>query len=345
MPAPGADAPPQVYFFADPPGGALAALLCEGGVLATLASGGLGVAVALDAFDEARVRAVGLLNQAGVPAVAWLLLPPEEGRALNLQNYPRAVATYAAFREWARAHGLRFEAVGLDIEPPRTSWMSLAPDQPARTTWRLIRSAAARLWLARDNALYPSARAAYEGLVAAIQQDGYEVHAYQLPLIADDRRAGTTVVQRALDIVDLPADVDVLVCPSVVPLDWLGFDLGGALVESYGPATDALAISAGDDEGPLVPWKALRRDLLLAARHADTIYVATLEGCVRSGALARIAALDWRQPARPALLRRAAVGALRTLLLAALVAGRSWRGALAWSGWLVALALWLRRRR
>lgn len=330
---------PNLIFFADSSARELLQLLEEPGVLDTLAGAGWGVAVALDRLDEEHAQAVRTLNRHGVPAVAWLVLPPDAGRTLNLQNYPRAIAGYHALRSWASSCGLRFEAVGLDIEPPL--------GELDRGGWHTLRAVADRLWLARDNALYPSAQSAYVELVRAIQQDGYEVHTYQLPLIADDRRAGTTIVQRALDIVDLPSDLDVLVCSSGVPIDWLDLELGGALVNSYGPSADALAVGAGPDdegEGDELSWAALRRDLLLAARYADTIYIATLETCARGGLLPLIASLDWDARARPTPLGRALVGALRGLLLAALVVGRFGRTALAWSGWILAAILWLRGR-
>jgi hypothetical protein len=327
---------PHLIFFAEEGGEPLLELLAEPGVLDALAAGAFGVAVALPRLDEPQAEAVRRLNERGVPAVAWLMLPPEDGETLNLQNYPRALERYQAFRGWARAAGLRFEAVGLDIEPP--------PDDLERGGWHALRAIAGRLWLARDNALFPSARAAYIELVALIQQDGYEVHTYQLPLIADDRRAGTTIVQRALDIVDLPSDLDVLVCSSEVPIDALGFELGGALVESYGPAADALAVGAGSggSDAPL-PWGTLRRDLLLAARYVDTIYIATLETVVAGGLLERIAALEWDGPARAAVVRRGLVGLVRAALFGALLLGRHGRTVLAWCGWLLALVLWIRR--
>src|ERR1044071_4580408 len=71
-----------------------------------------------------------------------------------------------------------------------------------------------------------------------------------MPVIADDRRAGTTLIQRALDIVDLSADLDVLMCSSVVPIELLGDDLGGALVASYGAHADAIGVGSIDDADP-----------------------------------------------------------------------------------------------
>ncbi len=331
-----------MIFFSELDGEALLGLLRTPGLLDTLAALGAGVAMALPWFDDGRAATARLLNEHGIRLVAWLLLPPGEGFSFNLQNYPQAIARYRAFHCWAQEHDLRFEAVGLDIEPPLVEVL-----------WeeRLsLREVVRRLWLARDNALYPSAQAAYLELLAAIRHDGYEVHTYQMPVIADDRRSGTTLVQRALDIVDLPSDVDVLMCSSCVPIERVGGDLGGALVASYGPAADAIGLGStngdtGTDAPPRLPWPALRRDLLLAAQHTDTIYVFSLEDCAARGLLPQIAALDWMAPARAVFRRQALISALRLLLVAILLAGRFGGTTLAWAGWGLALALWLRGRR
>jgi hypothetical protein len=259
-----------------------------------------------------------------------------------LQNYPQAIAHYRAFRAWALEQRLDFEAVGLEIEA--------TPDEDMRSPQRGLRELARRFWLAGENVLYLSAQAAYTEMIAAIRQDGYEVHTYQMPFVADDRRAGTTVVQRALDILDLPADLDVLMCSSSVPSERLDYDLGGALIASYGPAADAIGVGSTGEEpaeepAVLLPWPALRRDLLLAARYTDTIYVFSLEDCAERRLLDQIAALDWEQPARPARGKRALVGGLRWLLFALLIGGRFGPRTLAWAGWGLAALLWWRGRR
>jgi hypothetical protein len=334
---------PQLIFFVELEGPALHELLLTPGLCDHLVTQRHAVALALPRLDDGRAQAVRLLNAHDIPVVAWLLLPPEDGSAFNLQNYPQAVACYRAFHAWALEHALRFAAVGLDIEPP--------PVEVARGERWTLREVARRLWLASENVLYPSAHAAYTELVAAIRHDGYEVHTYQMPFIADDRRAGTTLVQRALDIMDLPSDMDVLMCSSCVPIDWLDYDLGGALIASYGPSADAIGIgsigeaSASEEPAPPLPWSALRRDLLLAAHYTDTLYIFTLEDCVRRGLLERIATLDWGAEARAVPGKRALVGALRGVLLALLIAARFGRTALAWTGWALAAALWLRGRR
>jgi hypothetical protein len=334
---------PQVVFSTEPEGDALLDALRAPGVLDLLAAQGYAVALALAWLDEPRAQAARLLNQRAIPLVAWINLPPEEGFAFNLQNYPRAIDCYRAFHAWAQEHGLRFEAVGLSIEPP---FADVAHDER-----RGLRALARRLWLARENILYPAAYAAYVELIATIHHDGYEVHTYQMPVIADDRRAGTTLIQRALDIVDLPSDIDVLMCSSSVPIDLFGNDLGGALIHSYGTHADAIGVgsvgegeSEADGRAPL-GWPALQRDLLLAAQHTDTVYVFSLEDCVARGLLPHIAALYWEQPARAATSRRILIGALRDLLFLLLVVGRFGLTTLAWAGWALAIALWVRGRR
>ncbi|HEU5085872.1 MAG TPA: hypothetical protein VFT99_00455, partial [Roseiflexaceae bacterium] len=284
---------PQLIFFTELDASALLAALERPGTLALLGELDAGVALALTSLDERYARIARLLQAHGITTIAWLCLPLQEGFALNLTNYPRVLERYHDFHEWAQTYNVRLHSIGFSIEPPADSndW----------SLWRAAHGFAHGLWLARDNALYPSAHNAYVALLARVRHDGYDVHAYQLPLIADDRRAGTTLVQRALDIVDLPVDVDVLLCDSAVPVAWLGDDMGGALIASYGPSADAIGVGALDISEPTegaLPWRSLRRDLLLAAQHTDTIYIASLEHCVRNNLLAPIAALNWNTAVR-----------------------------------------------
>ena len=342
LPHPAPDRPRLIFATEQDAAGALAALRMPG-VLGFLATQGHAVTLDLVDLNDTWANVARLLNQHGIGAIAGLSLSAEDGFGFNLQNYPLAIGCYQGFASWARANDLRFEAVGLSIEPPL---QDVAPDQ-RRGPRALLR----RLWLARENVLYPAAQAAYKELLVAIHLDGYEVHTYQMPAIADDRRAGTTLIQRALDIVDLPADLDVLMCSSSVPIDMFGYDLGGALIASYGTNADAIGVgSIGEGEATIerhapLPWQALRRDLVLAGQHTDTIYLYSLEDCAARDLLFKIAALDWEAPARPAAAGRALIGLLRGLVFAMLVAGRFGRTALAWGGWALAVFFWLRGRR
>ena len=335
---------PQLFFFTTPgEAPALLDLLQQPRVLDTLSSCAAGVAVALTDLDASQSAIMRLLANRGIPIIAWICPSSAKGGALSLANYPDAAACYRNLRTWVAQEQIQFAAVGLAVEPPADD-----SDPSDWSTWHALRSFARGLWLARDNALYPASKAAYRDLVATMRHDGYEVHGYQLPFVADDRRAHTTLMQRALDILDLPSDVDVLLCGSDVPIDWLNGDLGGALIASYGPHADAIGVAIAEDitHGTAYPpWPDLRRDLLLAAQHTDTIYVDSLEQCVHAGLLELIAQLDWDAPAHVRIGRLGLVQAGRTLIWGVLLLGRfGWR-ILSWVGWLLAFLLWLRGRR
>jgi hypothetical protein len=321
---------PQIYFFSELSAPALGALLGDGQTLAALAEHGYGVAVAMRHLDDPTAEVVRLLSASHVPVVAWLAPAQAQELWFNLRNYPQAVERYRAFHAWAQGHGLAFDAVGLDIEPPAAAVEHLSG-------WNLGHLAR-RVGQAREHVLFSAARAAYTDLIAAIHHDGYEVHAYQLPLLADDRRAGSTLAQRTLDIVDIPADVEVLMCYSSIPLERLDNDLGGALILSYGPEADGIGVGAvgGSGDGDALPslsWDALERDLILAARHTDTMYIYSLEGCAERGLLQRIARVDWDAEPLVPLRKRAGVAAARLAVLAALFLARFSRALVAWLGW------------
>lgn len=299
----------------------------------------------MDLSDE-RAALVQLLNAHDIPVIAWLLLPEAEGYWFNLHNYPHALVAYRAFRHWTQAHQLRFAGVGLDIEPALSESQKLQSAASFATLWRLSR--------ARHNALFPAARNAYTDLVVNIRHDGYQVYAYQLPFVVDDRRAGTTLVQRMFDVVDLPVDEEVLMCySSLLPTALIGSDLNGAFVSSYGVHADGLAIgSTGGgviidpvtgEQAKRLGWEAFVRDLRIAARYTPTVHIFSLEGCVAQGWLTRIPQLDWTTPVIVPRQDRLKITFVRGLLATVLFGSRFGVTILGWLGW--ALAGWLMLRR
>ena len=115
-----------------------------------------------------------------------------------------------------------------------------------------------------------------------------------------------------------------------------------------GPESDAIAVgtTGGGPDIPSQPqftplrWEELARDLRLARRWTDQLYIHSLEGCVWNGYLTRLRSLDWTPASTPpetaavaGLLRAALCGLLRTSV-------HPWRTA----GLVVAI-LWLFVRR
>ncbi|WP_257455246.1 hypothetical protein [Archangium lipolyticum] len=296
-----APAPPRLTFFCELEPEPLVALFAGPAVvehlLALRASVSLGV---LDLGPE-RAAVVRRLNEAGVPVIAWQLLPKAEGYWFHLGNAPQAEARYEAFRAWTAGHCLRWDGVGLDIEPDIHDMRRLLASR-----WRLLPALLPRL--GRGGQLR-EARARYGALMARIRADGYRVDSYQLPLIVDERRAGSTLLQRLGGVLDLEADREVLMLYSSFVRPH-----GPALAWSYGP--DARSIGVGVTGGgvdvpglievPPLDWEEFTRDLRLARRWTEDLHVFSLEGCVRQGFLARLRDFDWTVPAEapPASARR-----------------------------------------
>lgn len=330
--------PPQLIFFCELEPALLSALFARPEVVTTLTREGYGVALALPDLSDERVQVIKQLNLHSVPVVAWLLLPTAAGYWFNLKNYPHALAAYEAFRHWTFNHDLQFAGVGLDIEPA----LSEVQNAHANSSGALF----ARLWRARRNTLFPAARAAYTDLVVNIRHDGYKVYAYQLPFVVDDRRAGTTVIQRMLDIVDLPVDEEVLMCySSLLPPSVPHGDLNGAFVYSYGVHADGIAVGSTGGGVILDPlsgaqarrlgWDDLSRDLRIAARFSPVVHVFSLEGCVEQSWLERIATIPWSTPVPVPRPDRVWISLVRSLIAAILFTSRFGLTILGWFGWIV----------
>jgi len=135
-----------------------------------------------------RAAVVRRLNRSDVPVVAWLLLPKDQGYWFNAGNAPQALDRYEQFRLWSAEQNLVWAGVGLNIEPDIRDLAALG-----RTRGRMILKLLPRLFHIRQ---MRHARTAYRALVALIHASGYPVESYQFPLIADERRVGSTVLQR-----------------------------------------------------------------------------------------------------------------------------------------------------
>jgi hypothetical protein len=91
------------------------------------------VAVAIADFSPERAQVVRFLNKQQIPVIAGVTLQTRDGPYFNADDAAEAPAQIAAFEEWTRENGLRWDAVGLDIEP---NFGELAALKNHR--WRLI---------------------------------------------------------------------------------------------------------------------------------------------------------------------------------------------------------------
>jgi hypothetical protein len=283
--------PPRLTFFCELEAGPLQALFTDPAVCEHLVELRASVSLGLLDLSAERAAVVRQLHAVGIPVIAWQLLPAEQGYWFNLDNAPQAAARYEAFREWTSTHGLRWDGVGLDIEPDLHELRRLLAGG-----WRQLFALLRRL---RQGERLRRAREAYEALSHRIRADGYRVDTYQLPLIVDERQAGSTLLQRLLGVVDLPADREVLMLYSSFVRPH-----GAGLLESYGPQARSIGVGStgGGVElpgaGAALPlsWDELSGDLRRARRLCADLHVFSLEGCVRQGFLPRLQAFDWSGP-------------------------------------------------
>lgn len=305
---------PSLTFFCELDALPLAALTADGRTLKQLHALRARVAVALRDLSGERAAFIRALNDAGIPVTVWLVLEKEDGYFLHVDNHAAARARYEALQSFIEAHRLRVEGIGLDFEPDLRDIQGVKAE-PHRVLLRAAR-----------RALHPSAlRQAhhhYGALVDRMRTDGYAVESYQFPALLDERRAGSAVLQRAVGVMDLPVDREVLMLYSS-----LTGPFGLPLLWSYAPEADAIGVGStggGIDTLPKLPWEALERDLLIARRFTRRLYVFSLEGCADRGFLERLENFDWTQPA----------GAPPRSVSLALVARSALRGGLRATAWI-----------
>jgi len=279
---------PRLTFACELEPALLQALFSDPAVVTDLLALHAGVSLGILDHSAERAEVVRCLNQAGIPLVAWLLLPKDEGYWFGLDNAPQAAGCYAAFKAWSAEQGLRWSGIGVDIETDYGQMQALMTGHRREVLSHMLG------WLL-DNERLRRAQLAYGALLAQMRADGYTVESYQFPFIVDERAAGSTLVQRIFGIVDVPADREVLMLYS----SFLG-SAGPAFLWSY--AADAGGAGVGSTGGgvesalPVLDWDGLARDLRLAYRRAPEVFVFSLEGCVRQGFLVRLGTFDWDAP-------------------------------------------------
>jgi hypothetical protein len=303
--------PPQLTFACELDHARLAGLLADPQVIEDLLALGARVALMCSDFTDERAGVVRRLNTAGVRVTGIPLLPLAEGYYFTVDNADRAAGSYRQFMAWTDRHGLVWDGVGLDIEPDARIFLKIM-----QGPWRLLPMLAPQLL---DRARPGRAKAAYRALVEQIRADGWRVENYQFPLIADERRAGSTVLQR-LALVDVTTDREV----------WMLYSsflraLGPGLIWAYGPEAPVIAVGTtgggpdipGSPQMPSLNWQELARDLRLARHFCDQILIHSLEGCVWQGFLPQLRSFEWTDIEEPPVGARAAA-ALRTSLRATL---------------------------
>jgi hypothetical protein len=279
---------PRLTFFCELETEPLQALLDEG-LIADLVDLQANLSLGILDLSPERAAVVQRLNQAGIPVIAWLLLPKEQGYWFNLYNASQAAMRYEEFRTWTGEFNLQWAGIGLDIEPDINELAELS-----KRHWRVLSKVFQRVFRRR---YYKHARAAYQALVASIRANGYPVESYQFSMIADERKAGSTLLQRLAGLVDISVDKEVwMLYTSLIRPHGVG------LLASYAPEAQAIGLGStggGVEMGISIPplsWEELARDLRLAWYWCDDLYLFSLEGCVHQGFLKQLKSFGWDYP-------------------------------------------------
>jgi hypothetical protein len=324
--------PPQLIFACELDAARLAELFADSSVIDDLLALGARVALMCPDFSDQRAGVVRRLNAAGVPVTGIPLLPLAEGYYFTTDNAGQAAGCYQQFMAWTARHELVWDRVGLDIEPDGRIFLQITDNRWGRVPMLVPRLA--------NQARPGRARAAYRVLVQQIRADGWRVENYQFPLIADERQAGSALLQR-LALVDVATDREV----------WMLYSsflraLGPGLIWACGPEAAAIAVGStgggpdipGSPQMPTLTWEQLAGDLRLARHFCGQILIHSLEGCVWQGFLPRLRSFAWAHVPGPPDGARAAAALRKSLRATLWASAHPWpvlaiTAAAAWLTW------------
>lgn len=304
--APGV-APQLIFACCDGGMSQMQSLLTNANVIANLKSLHAGLAVGVVDQTPELAELVRRLNREGIPVIAGLGMPADQGSYFNAENASEAAAQFAAFDTWSREQGLRWNGVGLDIEPNFAELASLRGHW-----WRLFTTL---FWRAVDVQRMHRAQQVYSALIASIRSRGYFVLTYQLPYLPVERKVHSSLLDRLLGTVDVRGDQEVL----MLYTSYAG-PAGAAIIWKLGPDAQSIAICCTDGDPAANPavldWSRFTRDLIVASHFSPVIGVYDLDGCVSQGFLPRLKTMTWSQSVTiPASAMRSADQRVRMLSL------------------------------
>jgi hypothetical protein len=113
----GYGAKPNISFCCELPDKEFNELFADSTLINELVEMKASIRIGLHDFNPGRTTTIQRLNNAGIPVVAWLLLPEEDGYWFNLHNGDKAEKRYADFRKWTSENHLKWIGIGIDLEP------------------------------------------------------------------------------------------------------------------------------------------------------------------------------------------------------------------------------------
>lgn len=278
---------PHFSFFCELQGKEFSELFADSALINQLVKMKVAVRIGLHDFSPERTMTIQKLNQAGIPIVAWLLLPEEEGYWFNMYNGAKAEKRYADFKAWTAENNLKWEGIGIDLELDIND-AKLAISHPLQLAWKAYK----RLY---DDQSIEEGKEVYQRLVSTMKNDGYTVESYLIPFIYEERAKKTTSAQKLMGIIDIKTDIEIpmlytsaLNNPAIIPVYHqknmpvaLGSTGGGVKIEGV--------------ELKAITWDNLERDILIASQFTNEIHIFCLETSVQQNFLTKIESIDFSQ--------------------------------------------------
>lgn len=243
-------------------------------LVATLAQRAARLCLAVRDTSAERAVLVQRLNAARIPVVAWIVRDDSEAvRDYDMHDAADVQARYGLVQAWTRAHGLVWDAVGIEIDADVREAVHFG-DTPAVDSAALL-SRISNRWHIDD------ATSAYEALLAQIRADGYSVESYELPFVRDDRVSGTTLARRLLGLPAFAADRVVVRLHSSQARPY-----GPGLIAAYAPECAAVSIgdlAAHDANQPLSAYEFWRDLQHVSGCGVPHVYIAGLPTLIANG--------------------------------------------------------------
>nr|MCU0362230.1 hypothetical protein [Bacteroidales bacterium] len=104
---------PKISFFTELPSREFVSLFSDSLLIEQLSEMKAELRIGLLDLTPERAKTISMLNAAGIPVTAWLLLPEDEGYWFNATNGNKAAARYENFKSWSAEHGLLWQGIGL----------------------------------------------------------------------------------------------------------------------------------------------------------------------------------------------------------------------------------------
>ena len=279
---------PKLSFFNEQEGRELQRLFADSTLIPNLQELHAEIRMGMLDLSPERAEVLKKLNEAGIPVVAWLLLPREKGYWFHSGNSEEAFKRYQEVKNWAEDTGIAFSGIGIDLE------LDMAEIELFKTNkLKLFGRVIGRLY---DKKGFLEAREKYEELIDLIRRDGYTIESYYIPVVRYETERGRTSLQQASRFMDLETDKDI----PMLYTSFMGNPYGVLKALAIDENLDYVAIgSTGGGVDPSLPsmtWDDLAYDLRLATQTAKEIHIFCLEASVEKGFLPRLLDFDYAVP-------------------------------------------------